>query len=62
MDTVAERREKLKDIIKFIRDVKEDFEEVINKDEILYKNDFQQFREDFDELLRSMEKFKSELN
>jgi len=54
--------DKLEDIIKFVKVIKEDFEEVINKDEILYKNDFQQFREDFDELLRSMEKFKRELN
>jgi len=54
--------DKLEDIIKFVKIIKEDFEEVINKDEILYKHDFQQFREDFDELLRSMEKFKRELN
>lgn len=54
--------EKLEEIIKFVKVIKEDFEEVINKDEILYKHDFQQFREDFDELLRSMEKFKSEFN
>lgn len=54
--------DKLEDIIKFVKVIKEDFEEIINKDEILYKKDFQQFREDFDELLRSMEKFKSEFN
>lgn len=54
--------EKLEDIIKFVKIAKEDFEDVINKNEVLYKQDFQQFREDFDELLRSMEKFKSELN
>ena len=37
---------KLEDIIKFIKEVKMDYEKVINRDEPLYK----------------MEKFKSELN
>lgn len=56
-----ERKEKLKDIIEFVKVIKKDFEKVINRDEKAYEHDFQQFREDLNELLRSMEKFKSDL-
>lgn len=52
---------KLEDIINFIKLVQEDYEKVINKDEPLYKKDFEQFREDLGEILLSLERFKKSI-
>ena len=52
---------KLEDIISFIKLVQEDYEKVINKDEPLYKKDFEQFREGLEEILLSLERFKKSI-
>ncbi len=52
---------KLEDIINFIKLVQEDYEKVINKDEPLHKKDFEQFREDLEEILSSLNKFKKSI-
>lgn len=53
---------KLEDIIKFIKEVQLDYEKVINRDEPLYKKDFEQFREDLEEILSSLNKFKNSIH
>lgn len=52
---------KLEDIINFIKLVQEDYEKVINTGEPLYKKDFEQFREDLEEILLSLERFKKSI-
>ena len=34
----------------------------MNRDKLLYKHDFQQFREDLEEILLSMNKFKNSIH
>ena len=53
---------KLEDIIKFITEVQMDYEKVINRNEALYKKDFEQFREDLEEILLSLNKFKNSIH
>ena len=52
---------KLEDIIKFITEVQMDYEKVINRNEPLYKKDFEQFMEDLEEILLSLNKFKNSI-
>lgn len=54
--------DKLEDIIKFIKEVQMDYKKVINQDEVLYKKDFEQFREDLEEILLSLDKFKNSIH
>lgn len=53
---------KLEDIIEFVKEIQKDYEKVINKDEVLYKKDFEQFREDLNEILLSLNKFKNSIH
>lgn len=53
---------KLEDVIDFVKEVQMDYEKVINKGEPLYKKDFEQFREDLEEILSSLDKFKNSIH
>lgn len=53
---------KLEDVIDFVKEVQMDYEKVINKEEPLYKKDFEQFREDLEEILSSLNKFKNSIH